>query len=80
MDQVTVELLVPVTRGEKVALCPPISDAVPGERLIATFCTGGAGFEIGCSTRETEAVVDEFALLVAITEIVWVDVTLLGAV
>lgn|SRR5581483_816561 len=80
MDHVTAELLVPVTRGENVILPPLASVAVPGDRLIPTLCALGVGFEIGCSTTETDAVLDEFALLVAITEMVCCVVMLLGAV
>jgi hypothetical protein len=70
MDHETAELVVPVTRGEKVALWPPVRDATPGERLMPT----------GSRTTETDATFVVFATLVAVTMIVCCEVTLLGAV
>lgn len=71
-DHVKAVLEVPLTSGVNVALCPPVSDAVPGDRL--TLITGGS------KIRVTDAVLLGSAWLMAVTVTVCGEEMLLGAV
>lgn len=78
IDQVTAVLVVPLTVGVKVTLCPPSSDLLPGDKLILTV---GAGVEdTGFNISETVAFLLGCASLVAVTVSVCCVVTLAGAV
>jgi hypothetical protein len=60
---VTAVFEVPLTVGVNVALWPPVSDALVGDRVRFTV-SGGAG---GCNITETDAVLVGSATLVAVT-------------
>jgi hypothetical protein len=60
-DQVTAVFAAPVTVGVNVALWPPVSELVPGDKLMAT----------GIRLMVAVAVIAEFATLDAVSVIVW---------
>ena len=66
-DHVTAVLVVPLTIAVKVALWPPLSDALPGDKLRPTVGDrGGSGSETGVpSNTVAVAVFVESTLLVA---------------
>ena len=76
MDQLTAMFEVPLTVGVKVALWPPLSDVLPGERVTLTI----AGDAAGCNMTETVAVLPGSAALAAVTAIVSGAGMLAGAV
>jgi hypothetical protein len=69
-DQFTLVLLDPVTVAFSVADCPPESEAVVGDTLIAT----------GTSEMVELALLVASAALVAFTVMVWAEATVAGAV
>ena len=70
MDQFTVALVVPVSVALMVVDCPPVSDAVVGETVIAT----------GVSEMLALAVLVVSAALVAFTVTVCAEAIVAGAV
>ena len=66
----------PLTVGLNVALWPPVSDALVGDKLMLTL-TGGA---VGCNITGTDALLVGSAALEAVSVIVSCDVILAGAV
>jgi len=78
-DHVTFVFEVPLTVGVKVALWPPVSDALPGDKVRLT-AGGVAELPTGSNTRETVAVWAGSAALAAVSNIVSGEVMLEGAV
>jgi hypothetical protein len=58
-DHATVVLVDPFTVGVKVALWPPVSDAVPGERVRLTVVVGAVGISV---TKEVADLVESTTL------------------
>ncbi len=75
MDHVTDVFEVPLTVGVKLALWPPVSDTLPGDKLMPTG--GGA---LACNVTDAVAVWVGSAALVAVTATVCCVATLAGAV
>lgn len=71
---------VPVIKVKNVTLCPACRDAVPGDKLMLTTGGGAFGFEIGCSVKETDALLLGSAMLMAVNTIVSGDEMTAGAV
>lgn len=69
-DQLTLVLLDPVTVAFSVADCPPVSEAVVGDTVIAT----------GTSEILEPALLVASAALVAVTVTVWAEAMVAGAV
>lgn len=66
--------------GVNVALCPPLSEAVLGDRVTATLSDGGdAGLLTGFKISEADAVLVASAWLVAVTTIVCCEPIVAGA-
>jgi hypothetical protein len=80
MDHVTAEFEVPLTVGVNVAVLPPVSVALPGERLILTVGGGAAGLETGCKITGVLATSLGSAALIADTVTVCCALRLAGAV
>src|SRR5580658_779040 len=79
-DHVTAVFELPVTAGRKVAFWPPMSDALPGDKLTLTDPDPVPGLLGGINSKGTDAVSSGSATLVAVTLIVsWVAM-LAGAV
>ena len=78
-DQVTAWFEVPLTVGTNVALWPPVSDAVPGDKLTLTTAGGEAGADTGCNIKGTDALTLGSAELTAVNVTVCFDVVLAGA-
>jgi hypothetical protein len=74
IDHVTVVFEVPLTVGVKVALLPPVSDTLPGDKLRLTG--GGA---LASNVTDAVAVLVGSAALVAVTTMVCCEATLAGA-
>jgi hypothetical protein len=70
MDQFTAVFDVPLTDAVNVALCPPDSDALPGESAIST----------GVSVMDAVAVLLGSRTLAAVTVTVWRLLRVSGAV
>ncbi len=75
IDHVTAVFEVPLTVGVKVALLPPVSDALLGDKLRLTG--GGA---LASNVTDAVIVLVGSAALVAITVTVCCEATLAGAV
>ena len=75
-DHVTAVLEVPLTVAVKVALWPPLSDTLPGDRLRLTACGGG----LASSVTEATALLLASARLTAVTTTACCEGTLAGAV
>jgi len=74
-DHVTAVLEVPVTVDLNVALWPPVSDALPGDKLTPTVWV-----EVGFRTMLAVAVLVGSATLVTLIVTVWELLMVVGAV
>jgi hypothetical protein len=75
-DHVTAVFDVPLTVALKVALWPPSSDTLAGDRLRLTDCGGGLASRV----IEATALLVVFAMLTAVTTTACCEGTLVGAV
>jgi hypothetical protein len=75
-DHVTAVFEVPLTVALKVALWPPSTDTLAGDRLILTVCGGGVATRV----MEAAALLVVFAMLTAVTTTACCEGTLAGAV
>ena len=79
-DHVTAVFELPVTAGRKVAFWPPMSDALPGDKLTLTDPDPVPGLLDGINSKGTDAVSRGSATLLAVTVIASFVGILAGAV